>query len=205
MFNVCLRCGMYAVKKEIRESRALCPFCGWAEPFLQLPLFILTGASGAGKTTICRVLSRMTDRVVVLESDILWDKRFNTPEDHYRTYRELWLRLCKNISQGGKPCLLCGCAEPSQLENCDERRYFGEIHYLALVAQPAAIRARLEARPHWRESGGEDFVRSQLAYNQWFWDRHLQTSPPMTLLDNTGLSEEAAARQVLCWLEKLLP
>jgi hypothetical protein len=54
MFNVCPKCGEYSVEKSIDASGpfATCPFCGYAHPFLQLPLFIITGSSGSGKTTI---------------------------------------------------------------------------------------------------------------------------------------------------------
>jgi len=60
MFNVCPQCGAYSVEKNIEPGAtttvAICPTCGYAQSFLQLPLFIITGASGAGKTTICREL-----------------------------------------------------------------------------------------------------------------------------------------------------
>ena len=71
--------------------------------------------------------------VVVLDSDILWRAEFDQPETNYREYREIWLRVCKNISQAGKPVVLCGGGEPTQFEQCIERRYFSQLHYLALI------------------------------------------------------------------------
>jgi len=51
VFNVCSHCGEYAVEKMIDPAGpfAICPFCTYAHPFLQQPLFLITGASGAGK------------------------------------------------------------------------------------------------------------------------------------------------------------
>jgi len=38
----------------------------------QQPLFIITGPSGAGKTTVCLELVSLMNECVVMESDILW-------------------------------------------------------------------------------------------------------------------------------------
>ena len=81
MFNVCPGCGEYRADKVIDHagSYAVCPCCGYQHKFLQLPLFILTGASGVGKTTTCLALAAKTTEVVVMESDILWRAEFNQP------------------------------------------------------------------------------------------------------------------------------
>src|SRR5437762_10497370 len=83
MFNVCPKCGEYSVEKPIDASGpfAICPFCGYAHPFLQLPLFIITGSSGSGKTTICLELIPLVQECVILESDILWGAFPADPEN----------------------------------------------------------------------------------------------------------------------------
>src|SRR5947209_1270400 len=125
MFNVCPKCGEYAVEKEIDLSGpfAICPHCRYAHPFIRQPLFIVTGASGTGKTAICLALVPQLPECVVLESDILWDEAFDTPEDDYHKYREVWLRLATNIGQSGRPVVLFGSAVPDQFEGLPERRY----------------------------------------------------------------------------------
>ena len=57
MFNVCPNCGEYSVEKRIDTSGpyAVCPHCHHAHPFLMQPLFLISGASGTGKTDICRI------------------------------------------------------------------------------------------------------------------------------------------------------
>lgn len=204
MFNVCGKCGMYTPEKEVRGNIAVCPVCGGETVFKKLPLFLLSGPCGVGKTEVCRHLPAMTDRIVSLESDILWENRWNTPENSYRPYREMWLRVCKNISQAGKPCLLVGCADPNQFEPCVERRYFGELHYLALVAEPEVLAARLRSRPAWRNTGSDEFINGQIAYNQWFIDRHGETDPAIDILDNSYLTPEETAKAVLRWVESKL-
>ena len=97
-------------------------------PTKKLPLFIVTGASGVGKSSLCEELFRRETEYIVMESDLLWEERYNTPEDNYAAYRSLWMRVCANIAQSGKPVVLCGCALPEQFESRPERNLFTEIH-----------------------------------------------------------------------------
>jgi ribosomal protein L32 len=120
MFHVCPNCGEYAVEKRIDPSGpfAICPHCKYAHPFLQQPLFILTGASGTGKSTVCLFLISILNECVVLEQDILWGMVPATSDNHYSGYRNVWLRIAKNIGQAGRPVVLCGTALPEQFEGC---------------------------------------------------------------------------------------
>ena len=71
------------------------------EPTRKLPLFLVTGASCVGKSTMCQLLFQKEENYLVLESDILWEERYNTPEDNYAAYRSLWMELCASIAQVG--------------------------------------------------------------------------------------------------------
>ncbi len=206
MFNVCPGCGQYTVEKEIDPSGpyAICPRCGHAHRFVRLPLFVVSGASGTGKTTVCLALPALLPECVVLESDILWRPEFNTPEDGYRTYRDLWLRLAKNIHQASRPVVLCGTAVPAQMETCPERRYLAAIHYLALVCDDGILAQRLRARPGWRQSTGDDFITSMTAFNGWLKANASQIVPPMVLLDTSSVTVQAAAEQVAGWVRERL-
>jgi hypothetical protein len=110
MLNTCFRCGIYRVDKIIDPDGpvAICPECGHRHRFAQLPSLIVSGASGAGKSTACQKLIGRLTQVVLLDSDILWRSEFNTPEDNYAGIFETWLRMCKNISQSGRPVVLFG-------------------------------------------------------------------------------------------------
>jgi hypothetical protein len=94
------------------------------EPTKRNKLFVISGASCIGKSSACKILFKNEKDYIVMESDLLWPKIYNTPEDNYRSYRELWMRICGNISQIGMPVVLCGCATPEQFEVCDARKYF---------------------------------------------------------------------------------
>jgi gluconate kinase/DNA-directed RNA polymerase subunit RPC12/RpoP len=202
MFNVCSKCGLYHAGKIIDEKGpyAVCPACGHKHKFKRLPLFIVTGASGAGKSTICAELSKATSEVIVMESDMLWRSEFNNPENNYREYRELWLRVCKNISQGGKTVVLCGSAIPEQFEHRIERRYFSELHYLAVVCEAEVLAKRLKARPAYRNCGDDEFIKGHIQFNNWFKLNHDKTIPNITLLNTTNDSIEESVEKIKKWI-----
>jgi len=207
MFNVCPGCGEYDVDKIIvpEGPYAVCPRCEYQHKFIRLPLFVLSGASGVGKTATCLALAAGTRPFVVMESDILWRDEYNHPETNYRDYRETWLRVCKNISQAGKPVILCGVAVPAQFEQCVERRYFSEVHYLALVCADEVLASRLRSRPPWRGTAGEEQMKKQIAFNRWLKDNAPSTEPPMSLLDTTEITVDQTAEEVMRWVSECYP
>jgi hypothetical protein len=202
MFNVCPGCGEYCVEKTIDPAGpyAVCPFCNYAHPFLQQPLFILTGASGAGKTTACLRLVPLLTECVVLEADILWGVLATTEQNDYSDYRNVWLRIAKNIGQSGRPVLLCGTAIPDQFEACPERRYFSTIHYLAIVCDDALLAERLKQRPQWRKSGSAEFIEHMIGFNNWLKAHAATTNPPMELHDSSHQDMQKTVNEVARWV-----
>ncbi len=206
MFNICYNCGDYRPDKTIvpEGPYAVCPSCQFRYEFIRLPLFILTGASGVGKSTVCLELAAKMKDIVAMESDILWRKEFNQPETNYREYRETWLRVCKNISQAGKPVVLCGVGEPAQFEQCVERRYFSELHYLALVCDDQILAARLRTLPTLRSSFKDEQLKEQIAFNRWLQNNAQKTEPPMTILDTSKLTIDETTEKVVQWIRSFL-
>jgi gluconate kinase len=205
MFNVCPKCGADRADKEIvpEGAYAVCPKCRFPQKFIRLPLFILTGASGVGKSTVCLELAAKMKDVVVLESDILWRAEYDQPETQYREYRETWLRVCKNISQAGKPVVLCGVGLPAQFEQCVERRYFSELHYLALICDDQIFASRLRNRPTRHGPRKDEYVEGQVAFNRWLRNNAQSTEPPMTLLDTSGITVDETVEKVEQWILSL--
>jgi hypothetical protein len=204
--NVCLVCGEWSDDFIVAAEEAVlaCPACGQRRPFVRLPLFALTGPSGAAKSAVATVLAGQLQQCVVLEQDLLWLSDQLDPADEHRQFRRLWLRLVVALHQNGRPVLLCGTVVPGQLEACPERRLVGEIHYLALVCEDAELEARLRARPAWR-AWTDEKVAQMLAFNQWVKDNAATTVPPMRLLDTGGRSLQDSAAMVRAWaLEQLV-
>ena len=207
MFNVCPRCGAYSVEKAIDPAGpfAICPACHYAYPFLQQPLFLITGASGSGKTTAClELIPLLKGECVVLDTDILWGTVQTTPEDDYRSYRDMWLRVAKNIGQAGQPVVLCGSAIPEQYEGCAERRYFSTLHYLALVCEDERLIERLQQRPAWRKSDSSEGLERMVTFNRWLKEHAATTQPPMTLYDTTNRSIPETVAYLAQWIRQRL-
>lgn len=169
-------------------------------PTKKLPLFVVIGASGVGKSSACEILFKKETDYIVLESDILWNDVYNgDPDDGYRAYREVWLTMCANISQIGMPCVLCGCGEPRHFEVCNARRYFTETHYMAVVCRDDVLVHRMK---NLRGITNEGWISSSQVYNQWLWNEGTQTTPPMTLIDNSDLTPEQTAEQIERWIRE---
>lgn len=171
------------------------------KPTKSMPLFIVTGASGVGKSTLCAQLFRNETRYIVLESDILWNDIYNKPEEDYREYRELWLTLCGNISQIGLPVVLCGCAVPKQFESCRNRNEVSSIHYLAVVSDDEVLEKRMRDG---RKIQDENWINSSISFNQWLKDNAKDTEPSMTLLDYSSITLDEAAASIDEWIRKHL-
>jgi len=178
MINVCVNCGAYRADKIIDPSGpyAICPTCGHKHPFLRLPLLTVGGASCTGKSAVCDVLLGRIRKVVLLEGDLLWRAEFDTPQDRYRDFHETWLRLCKSISQSGRPVVMfnAGMGVPENVEGCVERRYFSEVptQYDEILIQrdhlmPFSHAYCASPEPESREGWGEQMINFLKERNRW--------------------------------------
>jgi shikimate kinase len=197
---------MYHADKLIDPSGpfAVCPECGYKHPFRQLPLLVVSGASGSGKTTVCQSLLGQVIQAVLLDSDILWRSEFNAPDTKYREFFETWLRVCKNISQSGRPVVLfgAGVGAPENIEGCIERRYFSKVHYLALVCSDEDLSERLRKRPVWRGTRESAFIDEQVRFNRWF--KSYDGQPAIRLIDTTAVVSKQTALQVADWIDEIV-
>lgn len=167
------------------------------KPTVKQPLFIVTGASGVGKTTLCEELFRREKDYIVMESDIIWNDFYDTPENNYRMFRKIWMNLCASISQSGKPVVLCGCNTLEQMEDLEERQLFTEIHYLAVVADDKTLLRRM------REGRGitdQGWIDSSVHFNRWLRENADKTAPKITLLDETERTLEESVEFAQQWI-----
>ncbi len=90
MFNVCRLCGQYRADKSTQADNAhdsshalaICPECGHPHPFCRLPLsVVVSGAGGAGKSTVCNLLLGKVEEAILLDADILWSAAFDRPDE----------------------------------------------------------------------------------------------------------------------------
>jgi predicted kinase len=202
MFNVCTNCGLSHPALGLKQSGFLvCPSCGHARAHRLLPLLLVGGPAGAGKSTAGALLLGALTEAVVIESDILWRPEFNTPRDGYQNYFSLWLGLSAHIAQSGRPVVLFGAgfAVPHSVEPLPERALFSSVHYLGLTCDDEVLAARLRQRPAWRNTTPQ-LVEEHVEFNHWLKANAARTSPPVTLLDTTGDAPEKTAGRVAEWI-----
>ena len=202
MFNVCTACGLSHVEPEFDGSGHLvCSSCGDGRPFRRLPLLLVGGPAGAGKSSVGASLSGELTEAVLIEADLLWRREFDTPGDNYKEYSRLWLRLAAHISQSGRPVALFGAgfAVPHNVEPRPERRLFSAVHYLGLVCDDEVLTARLRARPSWRNTTDE-LINEHVKFNHWLKERAAAAEPPVTLIDTTSAAIRETAALVAGWI-----
>jgi hypothetical protein len=202
MFNVCIACGLSHVEPESDGSGHLvCSSCGDRRDFRRLPLLLVGGPAGAGKSTVGAALLGEVTEAVLIESDLLWRREFDTPGDGYKDYFRLWLRLAAHISQSGRPAALFGAgfAVPHNAEGLPERRLFSAVHYLGLVCDDDVLASRLRARPTWRNTTDE-LVEEHVRFNHWLKEHAAATAPPVTLVDTTRAAVAETAALVARWI-----
>jgi hypothetical protein len=100
--------------------------------------------------------------------------------------------------------VLCGTAEPDQIEPCPERRYFTAVHYLAVVCADDLLVERLRRRPG-QLAVTPEFIARMRGYNRWFKEHAASTSPAMSILDTTGTTIGASVEQAVRWVRGHLP
>lgn len=131
------------------------------------PLVVLSGASGAGKSTIVPLLiERLAGTCVVFDVDLLIDPLREASPDRsleWDAFRDTWLHVAAGLAQNRLPTVLVGPFIPDHLETLPGRELVGEIAYGVLDCSDDVRRARIEARPSWRLRD----IDEQVAFGAW--------------------------------------
>lgn len=205
MLHVCPGCGAFRQNKIIvpAAETVICPACGLELAHPRLPLFILGGASGTGKSAVCHALLARRPGYIVLDSDVLWGPEFAAPAQWPR-YVDLWLRLAKSIALSGRPLLIAGAGlgVPTNLVHAPEARYLTAIHILTLVCADPVLAARLRHRPAWRGAADPAAIDTQLHFNRW--NQRLRSSPEAEVVhfDTTSVPLDATVAFVDDWVRR---
>lgn len=201
-------CGEYGIDRWIDPDGpvAICKNCDHALPIQYLPLLIVGGASGVGKSTVCRALAGEVDGVVCIDVDMLWDGAFSEIESSFE-YNAYYLRLAVMIAQSGLPIVLFGTdvGQPGIVEETVEQRYFSSIHYLALTCDPEIQEERLHERSNWLDATDRwTMVDEQIALNRWYNERGDDPSSQIETLDVTDRTVEQLVARVAAWTDQTL-
>jgi gluconate kinase len=179
---------------EPRDGFAVCPECGGLEPAAVKPLFVVTGASGSGKTTVTGPLARrLRGRCITFDVDWLLDPAGELSGGQpirWPAFRDAWLAVAHGVAQSGMPTVLLGPFIPEHLDGLAARRWVGDIHFLVLDCPDDLRRERMQARPSWRSRDLEE----QAEFGRWL-RRHIAKA-----VDTSHGTPEDAAAAIAAWV-----
>jgi dephospho-CoA kinase len=157
-----------------------------------LPLFIVTGASGSGKTYVVQELRRIMSDFDVFDPDNIvefighdWEK-----------VRNIWLRVARNIAESGRMTIICGSMMPWDIEKCVDFPYFKHVYYVNLHCNEETRENRLRER-NWSEEMIQDhknFAKALLDIA----DKNF--NPHMPTIDTTDTDVTLVASQIKEWV-----
>jgi hypothetical protein len=190
-----MRCGPgTALDADPLVHRLRCPRCGDESWLPDLPLFVVTGASGAGKSTITAPLRNLLPGCVVFETDVI----LHVAALGWDTWRNTWLQLTHAVAVGGRATVLTGSLIPDQLERMPARRLVGPIHFALLDCPDDILAERLRARPTWRGSSSQATITDHQRFAAWL---RACVTPSF---DTGAASPAEIAGDVAAWIRPLL-
>lgn len=192
----CMGCGPGTIlDADPGAHRLRCPRCGGESWLPALPLFVVTGASGAGKSTITGPLRSLLPRCLVVETDVI----LHVAALGWDTWRNTWLQLAHAAALGGQATVLTGSLTPDQLERLPARKLIGPIHFALLDCPDDVLAGRLRARPAWRASSTEAKIAEHQRFAAWL---RARITPSF---DTSAAGAAEVADRVAAWVQALLP
>jgi broad-specificity NMP kinase len=201
MIGICGKCGNHKWDKIVKEGRVICPECNHSWNYISLPLFILSGCSGVGKTTTGIELMQRQNDVVVLDADIFCGVQNASTEDDYRKRVDTIESLSRNISQSGKPVLWTMAGNLDMLPKSYNTRFFDGIYCLVLTVDEDALRDRMINGRGITDSG---WIEDSVGYNQYLRTHNTLGELSYETLDITNKTPAEVADAVIEWYKKYL-
>jgi predicted kinase len=190
----CMSCGPGAILDADPGVHQLrCPRCGSESWLPALPLFVVTGASGTGKTTITGPLRSLLPGCLVFETDVI----LHVAALGWDTWRNTWLQLAHAAALGGRVTVLTGSLTPDQLERLPARKLIGPIHFALLDCPDDVLAGRLRERPAWRGTSAEAKIIEHQRFAAWL---RARITPSF---DTSTASAAEVAGRVAAWVRLL--
>lgn len=159
------------------------------------PLFIVTGVSGVGKSSVIPALIGHLPEHIVLDVDELYGLGLKFG---WEVKRNALLRFAAGIGRNGRSTVLCGTIYRDGFSSLPARTSLGAIHFLNLHCdaelREQRLRPRLE-RLSWTEEKIQEFFRNHRRMAAEFQDEFEET------VNVTEMSIGEVANVITEWIE----
>lgn len=163
------------------------------EKHREVPLFIVTGVSGAGKSTIACEVARRLKELYVFDMDILVE------DNDFKRASKDWMKLAYYNSLSKKSTVLFGnVPNPYDIESSKYRKQFQHMYYLHLTCGQEERARRLRERKVWTEEG----IAQAIKLDEQMQQAARNSEPPIPIIDNTDLLPAHAAKKICKWIKK---
>ena len=144
--NYCKTCNTGTPHRVAVPERlaAVCNEGGTENEITYVPLFVITGGGGCGKSTAAIELLRKSNPYCVIDAEYLGHGKGG-----FDTWEECWngvAIVCRTFGHNRLPLVLAGWIPPGLWEGFHSSQFFSPTYFLVLVSDPETQRRRLEAR-----------------------------------------------------------
>jgi broad-specificity NMP kinase len=158
----------------------------------KVPLFIVTGSSGSGKTYVINELRKILPDFDIFDIDNLREVGVTDEQQ----IRNVWLRVARNTAESGRMTIICGTAMTWDIEKCIDFPYFKHIYYLNLHCDDETRERRLRER-NWPEEMIQDYKE----FAKWLFENaEKEYTPPMPIVDTSVADVADVAAQIKKWV-----
>ena len=149
-------------------------------------LYIVTGTSGAGKTTVIPELRKKLDNFVVYDGDSV------VVESDYNVSKCNWLRIAKGNADSGIKTIICSTIIPENLLDCDHVKYF-DIYFINLRIEVETIIKRLKDR-NW----DNELINNYVNFSRWLIENKEKAfNPPMLEIYADNKTPEEISNEII--------
>ena len=181
----------------VTKDKIICPKCNSEWEYIRLPLFILSGCSGIGKTTTAIEIMKLTRDVVVMDSDIFCGVQNASSEEDYKRRIDTMEAISRNVNQSGKPCLWTVAGNLDMLPDSYNASFFTDIYCLALVAKEETLRDHMVRG---RKITDTAWIDGSVEYNEYFKTHNSIGKQSFDVLSIDGKTPGEVAKEVLWWI-----
>ena len=167
----------------------------------KLPLFIITGASGVGKTTVMHELRARLPDFDVFSTD---DDNFGSTASKidYQDRFNILLHFANAVSKSGRGSVICGTFMPWDAKKCDTYDQFSEICFINLHCDEVTRNNRLRNRED-KAAWTDKMLKSHEQFAQWLLDNaEIEYDPPMPTINTTLTPPAEVAVQIIKYINQ---